>query len=114
MSNSFIKKNGGSGYHFALHSDAGGYATGASLLYKSGEGLKFSTPIIEEVMKLTPWNDVGIKARNDLYELNKTLAYAALLEVSFHDSSKESSWIHDNMKPIADTLTRGVIRGLGV
>jgi N-acetylmuramoyl-L-alanine amidase len=114
MSNAFIKKNGGEGYHLALHSDAGAYATGASMLYKSQEGLQFGIPIIDEIMQLTPWKDVGFKARNDLYELNKTLAYAALMEISFHDSSKEGKWIHENMKPIADTITRGILRGLGL
>lgn len=114
MSNKFIKENGGQGYHFALHSDAGAYATGASLLYKSESGLKFGTPIIEEIMQLTPWPDVGIKRRNDLYELNKTLAYTALLEISFHDNVRESRWLHQNMDLIAKTISRGILRGLGV
>jgi N-acetylmuramoyl-L-alanine amidase len=114
MSNDFIKQNGGTGYHFAIHTDAGGYATGASLLYKSEEGKKFGTPIIENIMQLTPWNDVGLKVRNGLYELNKTLAYAALIEISFHDSSKEARWIHENMQTIADVITDGILKGLGL
>lgn len=113
MSNIFIKRNGGSGYHFALHSDGGAYATGASLLYKSEEGKSFGLPILEEIKQLTPWPDVGLRVRNDLYELNKTLAWAALLEISFHDNQKEAKWIHDNKPVIADKIALGILKGLG-
>lgn len=113
-SNVFINQHGGEGYHLGLHSDAGKYATGASLLYRSDQGLKFGKPIIEELINLTPWKDVGIKKRLDLHELNNTIAYAAILEVSFHDNANEAKWIHDNLKLIADKATTGIIKAVEV
>lgn len=114
LSNDFIRRNGGAGYHVALHSDAGGYATGCSVLFKSEDGQKIGIPIMAEMANLTPGKDVGLRRRDDLYELNKTLAVATLVEVSFHDEQKEARWIHDNLKPIADALYRGILKGVGL
>jgi N-acetylmuramoyl-L-alanine amidase len=114
LSNEFITKNGGKGYHLELHSDAGGYATGASGLYYSEAGKKFITPIMAELMALTPWEeDVGIKKRLDLYALHATKAVAGLIEVSFHDQPAEAQWIHDNIKNIAVTIMTGIYKGMG-
>jgi N-acetylmuramoyl-L-alanine amidase len=112
LSNEFIKANG-PGYHLELHSDAGAYAKGASGLYVSENGRKFVTPIMEELMKLTPWPDVGIRKRTDLYALNQTTAVAGLIEVSFHDNPEEAKWIHENTKQIALAIMTGMYKFFG-
>jgi N-acetylmuramoyl-L-alanine amidase len=114
MSNDFIKANGDEGYHLALHSDAGGYARGTSGLYLGEKGKAWGKPIIDELCALTPWDDVGIRKRADLYELNNTTASAFLVEVSFHDQKDEAQWIHSNTDAIVQAIVRGIYAGLGL
>jgi hypothetical protein len=112
LSNKFIKSYGGKGYHLELHSDAGAYAKGASGLYKSEAGLAFITPIMNELMDLTPTTDVGIRKRDDLGALNQTDAVAGLIEISFHDNLAEAAWIHNNPIAIAVRLANGIYKSL--
>jgi hypothetical protein len=114
LSNEFIANNGSEGYHLALHSDGGHYATGASGLYLTENGKNFITPVFNQISALTPWEDVGILYRSDLYELNKTIAYAGLIEVSFHDIMEEAVWIHTKVNEIADAIASGIYIALGL
>lgn len=113
-SNNWISQNGGQGYHFALHADAGAYARGASGLYFSDNGKAFITPVTQAIMDLTPWPDVGIKYRNNLGELKNTTAIAGLLEISFYDNSEELAWMKNNVNLIADTIKNGIYKALGI
>lgn len=110
LSNEFIKKNGGKGYHLELHSDAGGYAKGASGLYKSEAGKAFVTSIMDEITALTPTTDVGIRKRDDLGALNQTKAVAGLIEVAFHDNPEEARWIHENIITIGVAIVYGIYK----
>lgn len=114
LSNDFIADNGGNGFHIALHSDAGGYATGASGLYFSEAGKAFMLPIMKSIENLTPWNDIGLRYRNDLSELKRTIAVAGLLEVSFHDNKTEAEWIHTNIGNIAVATANGILKALDI
>jgi hypothetical protein len=114
ISNDFILSNGRTGYHLGLHSDGGAYATGASGLYVSEGGKNFITPIFEEVSAITPWNDIGIRQRTGLWELNQTVAIAGIIEVSFHDIPHEAEWIHGNMDLIASVISVGIYKGIGI
>lgn len=111
LSNAFIKKNGGKGFHLELHSDAGNINShGASGLYKSEAGKAFITPIWQEMADLTPTKDMGIRKRTDLGALNNTIAVAGLLEIGFHDKQEDSRWIHDNAVAIAVRISNGVYK----
>lgn len=114
LSNEFIKNNGGQGFHLSLHSDAGAYAKGATGIYFTEAGKAFMIPITKALKDLTPWEDVGLRHRADLYELKKTTAVAGLLEVSFHDNEIEAKWIHDNMSGIARAIVDGIVKALDV
>jgi hypothetical protein len=114
ISNDFILSNGGFGYHLGLHSDGGAYATGASGLHVSEGGQNWITPIFEEVSAITPWNDIGVRQRTGLWELNQTEAIAGILEVSFHDILEEATWIHNSMDLIAEAIAKGIYRGIGL
>lgn len=114
LSNEFILNNGLTGYHLSLHSDGGNYATGASGLYISEAGKNFISPIFDQISNLTPWQDIGLRLRNDLYELTQTIAYAGILEVSFHDIPEEAAWIHENTDIIAETIAKGVYEAFGL
>jgi hypothetical protein len=114
MSNDFILSNGGDGYHLGLHSDGGAYSTGASGLFVSRGGEAWITPIFEEISAITPWNDIGLRSRTGLWELNQTIAIAGIIEVSFHDIPEEAEWIHGNMDLIADAIVKGIYRAIGL
>jgi hypothetical protein len=114
MSNDFIANNGGNGFHICLHSDAGAYATGASGLYFSEAGKAFMLPIMRAMENLTPWNDIGLRYRNNLSELKRTIAVAGLLEISFHDNINEAQWIHDNIGNIAVAIANGILKALDI
>lgn len=112
ISDEFIDNNGGDGYHIALHSDGGYEGHGASAFYFSDSGLCFIKPVYEAMCKLTPWNDMNLRAWSGLYELRNTKAIAGLIEVSFHDKLKEAQWIHNNFDAIAKTIYNGIVRGV--
>jgi len=112
LSNEFIKKNGGKGYHIELHSDAGGYAKGCSALYKSEAGKVLATYLYNELADFTPTTDAGIRYRDNLGALNQTKAVAVILEVSFHDEQQQAKWIHENVIPISVRICNGLYKFL--
>ena len=101
-------------YHLDVHSDAGAYATGCSGLYVSEAGKAFITPITQAIMDITPWSDVGVRKRTDLGVLNQTFAIAGLIELSFHDNTKEYTWMQSNGDLIAETLKNGIYKALNI
>jgi hypothetical protein len=109
-SNNFINANGGTGFHLELHSDAGAYAKGCSGLYYSQAGKEFITPIFNEMADLTPWNDAGLKYRDNLSALKKTKAVSGILEVSFHDNLEEAYFIHKSYIPVAVRIVNGLYK----
>lgn len=113
LSNEFIVKNGG-GCHLEFHSDAGYSAHGVSGLYKTPAGRDLITPIVKELMALTPWNDVGIKQREDLGALNQTKAVAGIIEVAFHDKKDDATWIHQHIKDIVKAIVTGTYKSFNI
>lgn len=112
LSNKFIRKNGGKGYHIELHSDAGG-GRGAVGLYKSETGKRMVSALMDALDDITPAaDDNRIRQRTDLGALNQTVAYAGIIEVSFHDKPDEAKWIHENGIPIDTALAYGFYKFL--
>lgn len=114
ISNDFINRYGGKGYHLSIHSDAGYEGGGSSGFYYSDSGRDFGRPIYEKMCALTPWSDMSFYKREGLYELKHTTAVAFLLEISFHDKPNESEWIHNNINNIAQVIASGIYRGIGL
>jgi hypothetical protein len=112
LGNDFLIKNGGQVFALEFHSDAGGYAKGASGLYKDEAGKAFLEPILKELMDLTPTTDVGMRKRDDLGFLNQKIGIRGLIEISFHDNPEEAAWIHANPIPIAVRLANGIFKSL--
>jgi N-acetylmuramoyl-L-alanine amidase len=106
--------SGNYSYHFAIHADAGAYATGASGLYYSDNGKAFITSILSEISAITPWDDVGLRKRIDLGELKNTIAIAGLIELSFYDNSTELEWMQNNIDLIVGTLKKGIYTALNL
>lgn len=109
MSNQFIEANGSKGYHIELHSDAGNAkGLGAVGLYKSETGKRLAAALMEELSGITPAEDNDrIRQRTDLGALNQTIAYACIIEISFHDKPEEANWIHENAVSIAAAIAHG-------
>lgn len=107
----------GADLHLAIHSDAGSPSRlGSHTIHypNSAAGKRFAKAIQARVAELTPWEDYGTVGRTDLYELKRTNAVAALVEVSFHDKAKSAQWIIDNTDAIAEALAHGVADYLGI
>jgi N-acetylmuramoyl-L-alanine amidase len=100
-------------FHFAIHSNAGktpNTAQGSEvhIFSKGGDAEKFAKIIYEKISVLTPSADRGIKVSPQLYELKNTNAKTALIEVAFHDSTKDARFIIDNIVQIGVELARGI------
>jgi N-acetylmuramoyl-L-alanine amidase len=108
------KHAGTNGIHLALHSNAGG-GSGAEIYYYSGSyaGQKLAEDIYNEVSKLTPFKDRGVKHNTSFLELNGTKGIAVLLESVFHDHKEDVKWIKANMEPLAKAIVKGVCKHTG-
>jgi len=107
LSNDFIRKNGGKGYHIELHSDAGG-GKGAVGLYVSDTGKRLVSALMDSLDDITPAPDEDrIRYRDNLGALNQTKAVAGIIEVSFHDKPDEAKFIHENVTNIAVSIAYG-------
>lgn len=107
----------GAKFHFALHSNAGGSgkAWGPVGLYYSDTGKAFCEKLVSALLALGQKNNrsSNYAQRTDLYELRKTTAPAALLEVDFHDSSVGVEFITKRRSEIAEAIAKVIIAADG-
>ena len=99
--------------HFALHSNAGGTAFGASTwVYTLGPKSEVLARAIQRrLAALTPWSDLGT-IRYNHYETRETTSYAVIAEVAFHDKVIPAEWIRTHKRDIAIACTQGIIDAL--
>jgi len=107
---------GKDGLHLSLHSDGGykGHGCSCLVMNKKGEGYKVAQHIYARLSALTPWSDMGITERPELYELRKTPCKAVIVEVSFHDQHDEALFIHNQKRFISDALYVGLLKYYGL
>ena len=107
----------GSCFHLALHSNAGGkgQAHGPVALYYCGTGKDFSQKLVEALLSLGQKSNRSYhtKQEKSLYELRKTNAPAALLEVDFHDSPVGAEFIMTRRREIAEAIAKVIIEADG-
>lgn len=107
----------GAAFHLALHSNAGGggQAYGPVALYYSDAGKIFSRRLIDALLALGQQTNRSyhIKEQKSLYELRKTKAPAALLEVDFHDCSIGVEFITKRRSEIAEAIAKVIIEADG-
>lgn len=107
----------GAKFHLALHSNAGGngLARGPVGLYYSDEGKSLCEKLVSALLELGQENNrsSNVVQRKDLYELRKTAAPAALLEVDFHDSSEGVEFITTHRDRIGEAIARVIIEADG-
>lgn len=110
--------------HVAIHSNAGGgrgceayawfEADGKGGYKKDTPGRRLAQAIYDEVTKITPTADRGVKNGNHLYEIKHTVAPAALVEIAFHDNPQDAAWITSNIEPIGKAIAQGICDYFGM
>lgn len=104
-------------FHFALHSNAGGSgkAWGPVALYYSDAGKEFGQKLVDALLALGQKSNRSyhVKEQKNLYELRRTTAPAALLEVDFHDSSAGVEFITKRRSEIAEAIAKVIIEADG-
>ena len=104
-------------FHLALHSNAGGggKAYGPVGLYYSDTGKAFCEKLVDALLALGQQSNRSyhIKQEKSLYELRKTKAPAALIEVDFHDSPIGVEFITKRRSEIAEAIARVIIEADG-
>lgn len=75
----------------SIHTNAGG-GHGTETLYKSTGGQNLAGKIQNGLLSKLPYQDRGLKYRDDLHVLNATDMYACLLEAVFHDCTAGSGY----------------------
>lgn len=100
-------------FHLALHSNAGGNgkAYGPVALYYSEAGKEFCQKLVDALLNLGQQSNRSshVVQQKSLYELRKTNAPAALLEVDFHDNSVGVAFITRRRAEIAEAIARVII-----
>ena len=109
--------------HVALHSNAyNGNARGAEVYAHrfGGNAENLARDIYASLSAVTPVEDLGVKEGykmfngQGMYELRRTTAPAALVEVSFHDNPEDARFIIDNMETIGQAIARGILNYFGM
>ena len=104
-------------FHLALHSNAGGFgkAHGPVALYYSEAGPVLCQKLVDALLALGQKSNraTHVKQQKSLYELRKTKAPAALLEVDFHDSSVGVEFITKHRSQIAEAIAKVIIEAEG-
>ncbi len=103
--------------HLAIHSNAGGGLARGCEVYAyapGGEGEKLARAVYAELEPLTPTADRGVKFNANFYELSRTNAPAALVEIAFHDNPYDAAWIMENIIPIGEAIGKGVLEYFGM
>ena len=107
----------GASFHLALHSNAGGQgkAYGPVALYYSESGKTICQKLVDSLLGLGQKSNRcdHVKEAKSLYELRKTKAPAALLEVDFHDSSQGVEFITRRRPEIAEAIAKVIIEADG-
>lgn len=81
----------GAAIFVSIHSNAGG-GHGTETLYKSSGGKTLADKIQNGLLAKLPYQNRGLKYRDNLHVLNKTNMYACLTEVVFHDCATSSGY----------------------
>lgn len=107
----------GAAFHLALHSNAGGggKAWGPVALYYSDGGKALCQKLVDSLLALGQQTNRSchVQQQKSLYELRKTTAPAALLEVDFHDSSRGVEFITKRRREIAEAIAKVIIEADG-
>lgn len=101
----------GADYHIPIHTNAGG-GQGTEVFAWPTTIDKVVESIYDNVAKVSPGKDRGIKDGSGLYEVNSTNAIACYIECEFHDTY--GNWIVNHTEEMGEAIAKGVCDGIGV
>lgn len=97
--------------HVALHSNAYNKVTrGAEVFHypTSLNGKRLADLLYKRILEISPVVGRGVKTTKELYEIVRTNAPAALIEIDFHDNLEGAKWISDNSRQIAVAIAKAI------
>lgn len=101
--------------YVACHSNASGTGVGTGhndgtlgLFYPSPESMRLTKCIYEEVCKVTPSSDEGMREGKGLAELRRTHMPATLIESFYHDNVKDMKDSVLHLDAIANAFATGI------
>jgi N-acetylmuramoyl-L-alanine amidase len=109
----------GADIHMPIHTNATANhtLTGGTMVMlrnNSSKAQRAGNALLKAVGAITPGKDFALQYRDDLYELNTPKALAVYLEVEFHDTTKGSNWIRENIANIGEAIAKGMCDYFGV
>lgn len=96
----------GADVHLPIHTNAGGGDGTLVMCWTGYTGNKYVKNVYNEVSKLSPGKDDGIKVRTDLAEVSGTTAVCVYIEAEFHDTN--GAWIDANTDAIGKAIAKGI------
>lgn len=108
-----IANDWGADYFLSIHRNAmpiPGSASGSeSLIYALGGSAELLAKNINQQLKQTGFNDLGIIERPGLIVLRETEMPAVLVEVGFIDNEADNQFFDENFEAIAQAIADGVL-----
>lgn len=107
--------NWGADIHEPIHSNAFNGQAEGTVVFASHKnaGHPHVKAVYEEVAKLSPGEDRGVKPYDGLYEVYEPNCPTVYIEVEFHDNPEHSEWIVDNVKELGEAIARGHCKAEG-
>lgn len=106
----------GSGWYFALHSNAGGAGNAwGPVAFHGGQAEALAQGLVAELLATGQENNRAQNVQNglSLYEINKPRAKACLLEVDFHDSETGARFITRRRADAAGAIAKAIVAADG-
>ena len=97
----------GADVHLCIHTNAGGGDGTVVFAYPSSVENKYVKAVYDAVAAISPGADDGIRAVNNLYEINNSKCVCVYLECEFHDDYELAGWIIDHVKNIGEAIAKG-------
>lgn len=99
----------GADLHYVVHTNgSNGKAKGSRpIVYPTGVGKAWAQVIAKYRKEIYPY-PITIKTRTDLYEIIKTKAPCVYEELVFHDNIDDATWLHNNMRQLAEYTARAL------
>lgn len=108
----------GADMHIPIHTNASNGSTQGTLVmcYSTSEAdKKPAQAVYNALVQVVPSRSgLGVRARQDLYEINSTNATCVYVECDFHDNPDVAAWIVGNHKTLGEAICKGVCDYYGV
>lgn len=98
--------NWGADVHVPIHTNAGGGDGTVVFAHPSSVNNKYVKAVYQELAKLSPGADDGIRSHTGLYEINQTKCVCVYVEAEFHDDASLAQWIIEHTTEIGEAIAK--------